>query len=364
MKNLMIILIAIQLLFTACQKKDNFFDGTLPEEGMPLLEKAIADEVSVGIAAGYSKNGTIQWEEGNGYSDEDKQSTYTPTTLTRIASIAKPMTAIAIMQLVEQQKIDLDAPIQNYLPNFPIKAEGVITTRHLLNHASGIDAYQTDNERENKKEYPNISDAVDIFKDRPLVATPGEAFNYTTYGYVVLGQIIESVSGMTYEDYMQQNIWIPARMNNTGVEHINENYPNKSQLFHRNDRGKIKKATATNLSDRVPGGGVYSCVTDMLKFGDAILDNSLIKQETMDLMVQDSGLKKEGNGYGYGWYLYGENPKYGNVFGHTGAQTGASAIFFVLPEQQTSIVVLANTSGAIEEVFGIGVLFFDIAAKG
>ena len=358
MKNLIIVITF--LLSTV-----NLFgqEVTFQTKGNDLIKSAVEENQTIGIVAGFSINGEIKWQEGAGYSDLKNKTAFDTTTITRVASIAKPMTAIAIMQLHEQGKLKLDEPIQTYLPTFPKKKEGEITVRHLLQHSSGIDGYKNNKEQENKTNYATLSDAVSKFKDRNLVATPGESFYYTTYGYVVLGLIIEKVSGMSYESYLQTNIWDKVQMTNTGIEYFDKVIPDKSMIYHRDSKGRIKEAEQTNLSDRIPGGGIYSTVTDMLKFGDAILNNSLIKESTFRMMTEDPKLKIQGNGYGFGWYLYGENPNYGNVYGHNGTQTGASTFLMLLPEQKTTIVVLSNTSGAIQTVTTITIKLFDISAE-
>ena len=328
-----------------------------------LLQKVIKEKECIGITAGFSVDGQSKWENATGFSKLKTKTPYQVNTLTRIASIVKPMTAIAIMQLYEKGKIDLDEPIQTYLPNFPTKTKGAITTRHLLGHSSGIGAYKSKREANNKTDYPNLSAAATIFQDRDLIATPGKSFNYTSYGYVVLGLLIESVSGMTYEEYMRTNIWNKAGMTNTSIENMYEKNTNKASFYHKKKKGKIKAAKTTNLSDRIPAGGFHSTTSDLLKFGNAVLDNTLIEASTLEIMIKDTGLKKEGNPYGFGWYLYGENSKYGNVFGHTGAQLGCSAIFMLLPEQQTTIVVLSNTSGSLPAVFNLATQLFDVAAE-
>lgn len=353
---LLILLVFISSISVFCQESHTI-------QANQLLEQAQSNQAFIGAAAGFSIAGTITWEQGTGYADQENPKAFEPATLTRIASIAKPMTAIAIMQLFEQGKLDLDQAIQQYLPEFPEKKEGAITIRQLLLHSSGIDDYKSSKEIENKKNYASLNEAIDIFKDRDLLAAPGTAFHYTTYGYVVLGRIIEKVSGMTYEAYLQENIWNKAGMTHTGIEVFGTEYPNKATLYHRKDNGKMSTAKATNLSDRVPGGGIYSCVTDLLKFGDAVLNHTLIKASSLEIMITDPGLSKKGNAYGLGWYLYGQNPKYGNVFGHTGGQTGCSAFLMLLPEQQTTIVVLSNTSGAMQAVTNIAIGLFDIAAE-
>lgn len=326
-----------------------------------LIMGAVNDNQTVGIVAGFSVNRNILWQNGAGFSDLKNKVAMDTSTTTRIASIAKPMTAVAIMQLYEQGKLALDEPIQTYLPSFPRKKEGDISIRQLLQHSAGVDDYKNNKEQENKTNYPSLTDAVSLFKDRNLVATPGQAFNYTTYGYVVLGLIIEKVSGMSYESYMQVNIWDKAQMTNTGVEYFGQGVQNKSLIYHKNSRGRTSETDPTNLSDRIPGGGFYSTVSDMLRFGDAVLSNRLIKASTFEMMIENSNLKKEGNGYGMGWYLYGENPNYGDVYGHNGAQTGASTFLMLLPDLQTTIVVLANTSGAMQSVSNITIQLFDIA---
>lgn len=328
-----------------------------------LVINSIQNEACVGLAAGISKNGQIIWQKADGYSDDKSKITFTSKTLTRIASITKPMTAVAILHLYERGKIDLDAPIQTYLTDYPLYDGVAITTRQLLSHSSGIDDYKSGKERENTKHYPGMSAAVDIFKDRKLVANPGTEFHYTSYGYTVLGLLIEKISGRSYETYLKEYIWSPAGMNNTYVESAMNTYENKSLLYHKNSKGKIKEADPTDLSDRIPGGGVISTLEDLLKFGDALLNQSLISESSMQMMWTDTGLKSGGNLYGLGWYLYGVNPDLGAVYGHTGGQTGSSAFLMVIPEQKTSLAVISNTSGALQDVSNIIVNLIGISKK-
>ena len=307
----------------------------------------------MGIAAGASVHGVIRWTHSDGYANVEKKIPFTPTSPTPIASIAKPMTAIAIMQLVEQGRVDLDAPIQAYIPEFPKKAQGTITVRQLLQHSAGIGEYASNKERENQHHYPSLNEAMAIFQDRDPIDTPGAAFHYTTYGYVILGVVVERVSGMSYAAYMRTHIREKAGMTNTGVEEPGMAGGDHASLYHINSKGRISIEQPTDLSDRVPGGGLYSCLTDLLRFGDAVVNGTLISTASLMEMLKDPGLKKQGNGYGLGWYLYGEDPKYGSLFGHNGSQTGASTYLMLLPDRGISIVVLSNTSGAMQAVSDI-----------
>jgi CubicO group peptidase (beta-lactamase class C family) len=315
-----------------------------------LMYKLINDNVVAGIAAGYSVNDTVIWQSSAGYADIEKKIKIETTTKLRIASIAKPMTAIAIMQLVEKGLLDLDEPIQRYIPDFPKQQKTQITTRQLLSHTSGIDDYKNTKEAQTTKEYDQLSAAVDVFKNRKLLFEPGTQYAYTTYGYTVLGLIIEKLSGQTYGEYMKTNIWDRAQMYHTGVDQYGSHEENSSQLYHRKKKGKIEKGTENNLSNRIPGGGFYSTLEDMLKFGNAVLNNTLIKEETLQLMRAHHSLEKENNAYGFGWYLYYPKPNEGAIIGHNGEQTGCSAQLFIIPTAKTVAVALANTSMSGKEV--------------
>ncbi len=325
------------------------------QEIQQSLDQLTSENKLVAITAGYyNKAETHIFSSGSNVSNE---------TIYRIASITKPMTAVAIMQLAEKELLDLDAPIQTYLPDFPKKPEGEITTRMLLAHTSGLSEYKSSKESNSNKNYASLTEVMNVFMDRDLENNPGETFFYTTYGYVVLGAIIESVSGLNYGDYMKQHIWDKLGMEQTSVEESGTTYKNKAALYHRQSNGKIKDAIPTDLSIKTPGGGVQSSVGDLLRFGKGLLNNELITAESLTFMLTDTGMKKEGNPYGLGFYLYGENPNFGNVYGHNGTQIGSSGIFFILPDQNVCIAVLSNTSGALNEVFGIGVALFAEASE-
>ncbi len=308
------------------------------------IEQLMAGNKIAGITAAYSIEGKMEWEKSMGFSNVKEQILMSPKTKTRLASIAKSMTAIAVMQLVESGQLNLDEPIDKYIPTFPHQSKTPITTRHLLAHTSGMDAYQSPKEAENKKEYANLSEVLQTVQDRPLRFEPGTDFYYTTYGYVVLGIIIENISGLTYESYMQKNIWEKAGMQNTGIEKFGKSYANKSLLYHKK-RKKAKLAKINNLSNRIPGGGFYATLEDVLIFGNAVLNHSLINEASFQELTQVSSRFKEGNPYGFGWFLYGEKGAEHTVIGHGGAQTGCNTQLFIVPDTKTVVVLLSNTSG-------------------
>lgn len=350
----LIILIALFIGF-------NSYAQDKASRAQALLEKLVNENSVIGATGGYTINGETVWQSAVGYSDRKSQAAFSPTTVTRLASIAKSMTAIAVMQLVEQNLIDLDTPIQTYIPDYPKHEKTQITTRHLLSHTSGIGGYKNGKEAETTKEYASLYDALDLFKERELLFEPGTRYSYTTYGYTVLGVIVERASGMTFEDYMTKNIWEKAGMMNTGVEKYGQNQPNQSSLYHRNSKGKTRDAKENNLSNRIPGGGVYTTLEDMFKFGNAVIDNALVKESTMNLMREHHSLEKERNGYGFGWFLYNPKPNEGAIIGHSGEQTGSCTQLVIVPKLKMVVVILTNTARTYEFVTPATFNLFSIA---
>lgn len=310
-----------------------------------------------GVVAGISIDGEIKYWGQAGVAISKDSISFNLDTKTRIASIVKPMTAVAIMQLVQKGKLNLDDPISKYIKEYSQGSKGKITIKQVMSHTAGIPGYKNKKEKENKKNYKDLESAFAIFKDRDLLFEPGTNYNYTSYGYVVLGVLIERISGESYLQYMQKNIWIPLWMRQTQSEKLKSKYESKAGLFQY-ENGQIKKAKATNLSDRVPGGGVHSSLRDVLMFGDGIVLEKLVRDSTLQLMMKDPGLKKKGNGYGLGWTLFGENPELGPIFGHGGAQTGCSGLLFIIPKKKAVIAVLSNTSGANENIRKIAMELF------
>lgn len=329
-----------------------------------LLANAIAAQQFAGINAGIAVGDEITWLGAAGACSENRQTPCNTDTRQRIASITKTFTAVAALQLYEKGLLDLDRAIVHYLPDYPSFAAEKITARQLLYHTAGIGGYKSGKEAETTQEYPTLAEAITIFQDRPLLFEPGTKYQYSTYGYVLLGRVIEVASGQSFNDYLQVHIFDKAGMPNSGVEVFGQVYPNKSALFYRNKKGKIKSADANNLSNRVPGGGIYSNVTDMLKFGQALLNGTLLSDSTLALMQTSPNVDRgQNNPYGMGLFLYGDNPTLGPVIGHSGEQTGAAGQLILIPEKKIVIIVLSNTAHAWRDAFQLSVGLFPVAAR-
>ncbi len=312
------------------------------------LTELTGKKENIGITAAYSVNGEVKWAKSSGLSCEDSETPFSSTTLTRIASVAKNFTAVAIMQLVEKGLISLDDPIDTYLEDLP-EDKKQITVRQLLAHTSGMPQYKGEDEIENTIHYKSIQDAMNVFIERPLLFESGTKYFYTTYGYVILGKLIEDVTSMTYEAYMKTNIFDTAGMQNTVIEYVDEEYLNKSCLYHNNGK-KAKEGKQNDLSNRVPGGGYISTLEDLIRFGNALLDGKLLSQGSFEKMLEIQPVKYDGNKYGLGWYLYAPPPNENLVVGHSGGQTGCTSQLMIVPKTKTVVVVLSNTSGTYPDI--------------
>lgn len=321
----------------------------LNSKATDILKSLNKDKGMVGLSGAFSIDGKIEWISAQGYANKEAVVAFTPETTTRIASITKPMTAVAIMQLMDSHNLDLDSSIGLLLPEYNNHPYSQITVKQLLGHRSGIGAYKSGKEAETTKEYSDLKSAAKSFDNRELLFNPGESYSYTTYGYVILGRVIEEVSGMTYTEYMQKNVFEKANMTNSGMEDYGTQYVGKSELYSKGKK-KSKKAKLNNLSNRLPGGGVYSTIEDIIKFGNAIVDGILVSPDRLKQMSEVEYRREGGNPYGLGWFVYQDEGGEGILIGHSGAQTGVSSQLFIVPKNRTVVAILANTSGGWDDV--------------
>lgn len=312
-----------------------------------LVDKHIEHGDFLGVAAGYYHEGCGSYVTGAGFGSKYKQLPTNSNTLMRAASITKPMTAIAIMQLYEDGIIDLDVPIQRYLKSYPVKTQGEITVRHLLKHTSGIPHYTSKWEALSFSDYPTLNAATEVFKHKELQFVPGTQYLYSSYGYTVLGAIIEEVTQMSYEDYMREHVWEISGMYDTGLEKSGHRYGNKSNLYLKIGTNYIKSPT-TDLSNIYSAGGVQTTVGDLLKFGEAILQDKLVEHKTLQMMINATDGLAPAIGddpYGLGWAVY-DHPKLGKIIQHGGSQPGASSFFAIFLDHNIVTAVLSNSFGS------------------
>lgn len=319
------------------------FTDANPQTGRSDLDTCLTEYFKAkeipSISAGAALNGNIIWLGARGYSDIENFVYATTNTVYRIASISKSITAVAIMQLVEKGKINLDEDAIKYLPYFS-KKKWKFTTRQLLNHTAGIRTYRN-GEFDSKEFFESTKDAIDFIVKDSLEYEPGTKYLYTTLGYNLLAGIIEYVSGLSLLDYYKTYIFSPAEMYSTTIEVQQEIIANRARGYIKDDFRKTKNAPLADLSIKYSGGGIVSNAADLLKFAINLLNGKLLNRVYLDSMLIPSKLK---NGtvltYGLGFLIGSdENGKY---FMHTGGGTGFTSQLIVYPESGVSAVHLIN----------------------
>lgn len=321
---------------------------SFPQEKQLAIEKAVASFMSAnsvpGLSAAVVLDGEPRWSQGFGMADLENFSPATSSTLFRLGSISKPISATAVLQLWERGKLDLDAPAQKYCPEFPQK-EWPISTRQLLGHVGGIRHYSPDGKgdvpEDSARHFSSMKESLQLFASDPLVAKPGTKFNYSTYGYTLIGCVFEGAASEKFIDYLRKNVFEPAGMEQTRDDDSFAVIPHRTRWYHKDKSSIVRNAGVLDSSYKIPGGGIISSADDMAKFETAVLSDKLLKRSTRDLMW--TSLKtadgKE-TGYGLGW---GIMDKFGlHILAHTGGQQGTSTAFAVVPGRNAGVVVLCN----------------------
>ena len=322
------------------------------------VAKFMAKNGAPGISVAVVKGGEYVWAAGFGMADLENSVPATSQTLYRLASLSKPITAVAAMQLWQQGKLDLDAPVQKYCPAFPEKSEGPITTRELLSHTAGIRHYRRgpvlDPQVASTKHLKNpIQDGLDFFKNDPLVSKPGAEFHYSTYGYSVIGCVIEGVTGGEYADDVTKSVFAPGAMDTARVDDRFAIIPRRTRFYQKDENGNILNSDFLDSSYKIPGGGWLASAEDMAHFEAAMLDDTLVKRSTRDLMWTAT-LNKLGKGYGLGFGVTKQDDIV--TIAHGGDQQGTSTFIGMVPAQKLGVVVLINMEEVDKSTLGLDLL--------
>ncbi|XP_074533137.1 serine beta-lactamase-like protein LACTB, mitochondrial isoform X2 [Halichoeres trimaculatus] len=384
-----------------------------------LLERIKAEVGAPGLVVGVSVNGTHVWCEGIGYADLENRVPCSPDTVMRIASISKPLTSAAAARLLEEGKLDLDVPVQQYVPEFPQKQfdgqDVTITPRMLLSHLSGIRHYEKDAKKvkedkekakrllkpqikeketeksssenkdkptateqnskrkenaqsQKKKEFEHeeyylkdnfesVTQALDLFKNDPLIFKPGTTFLYSTHAFTLLSAVVERAAGQHFLDLMM-NMFQELGMLNTVPDENDRIIYHRSRFYHINKKGRVVNCPFVDNSYKWAGGGFLSTVGDLLLFGNALLysyqmahlkdtkgllPGFLKPQTSIDLWAPveatEASWDKDGL-YAQGWLVVEKAQKYGqckkrrHYVSHTGGAVGASSVLLVLPSEE------------------------------
>ena len=294
-------------------------------------------------------HGDFRWARGFGFADVENGVPARADSSYRMASVTKPMTAVAVLKLADEGKIDLDADVQTYVPYFPRKAHKV-TVRQLLAHQGGISHYRDYAKEGRIREPKSTREAIAIFEDFDLVAEPGTAYRYTSYGYNLLGAVIEGASGKPYAEYMAENVWKPLGMTSTRMDDPRALIPHRVTGYVL-EQGKLRRSEYVDISSRFGGGGTRSTVEDMLRFIEGLADGKVLQAETRELAwtampTRDGRYTSYGLGFGIA------QPGGRFAVAHSGSQQETRTDLFLFPRERFAVALASNFENANLDVFG------------
>lgn len=364
MKKFCVLLFALLNLISCTNKEPEYNSKKIDR----LISQLVEDKRTVGVAYNIQIDSIISNSNEFGYADFEKKTTIKKNAQFRIASMTKPFTATAIMQLIEKGKLSLTDTIDNFFPNLANASK--ITIYQLLSHTSGIpNWFEAEMPKDEPKNFPMCKNPH-IFIERMGIKSlfePGTKHAYSNTGYVLLGEIIEMVSGQSYFEYLKANILIPANMVDTEMEYVEHPSPNWVKGFGYNPELSNPFTTPAFYHMPFSAGGLRSSASDVMKFMQALQTGKLISKETFKKMtsyavinngqpVYDNIFSPTGQkpqfpsnitkmGYGLGFQII-EN--FGTkVISHGGDIAGFNSVMMFIPKSNTKIVILSNTENGI-----------------
>ena len=305
-------------------------------------EAAVKPYVEAGYFSGavlVAKDGSPIFRKAFGLADREWKVAATPETRFRLGSITKQFTATAILQLAEQGELSLDDPISKYYPEAPA-AWAPVTIRRLLAHTSGIPSYTAIPGffRQSARTDRTPEEIIALTRDKPLAFKPGEKFAYDNTGYVLLGYVIEKVSGQTYQAYLTDHVFNPLGLKNTGYDVSEAILPMRAAGYSLSATG-LRNASFLSMTLPYAAGSLYSTVDDLLAWDQALHANKPLKASSVTAMFTDYGFK-----YGFGQFIEVEDGH--RVWNHGGGINGFATVLEHLPDDGLTIVVLSNIEQA------------------
>ncbi len=305
-----------------------------------IVSQFAADSGSPGLSVSVGRNGQLIWSRGFGYADIEQQVLVNPaTTKFRVGSVAKPLTALALVTLVTRGRIDIDADVRRYVPAFPRKKHA-FTVRQLAGHLAGIRHYAGD-EAYSRKHYASVIESLDIFKNDPLLGPPGQEWKYSSYGYNLLSAVIERGAKKPFLDHMAESVFVPLGMTATVPDRLKELVSNRGRYYFRH-QGKIYNEPEVDNSHKWASGGILSTTDDLVRFGLAHMNDQVVTPAMRSLLwTEQKTMDGERVGYGIGWriVLDGEGNRW---IGHGGGSIGGTTQLWLFPEHSLVIAMASN----------------------
>jgi serine beta-lactamase-like protein LACTB len=287
-----------------------------------------------------------------GYADLEHQVAMTADTRFEVASITKVFTGLGLLLLQASGELDPDAPVQRYVPEFPDKPQGEITSRQLAGAMAGIRHYQDErDETFYAQHYSSVIDALDVFKDDPLVAMPGTTSHYSSYGFNLLAAVIERASGQPFTTTISDLLLEPMGLTNTGFTDVRIPLPHRSRhysfidLYSREVLPALQVLPTRNHSYNMGGGNMYSTAEDLVSFGRHLLAPGLFSEDIINEVLAPHSLPNGQPGeFSDGWVMFGQQASPSFLMAG-GSYPGTLALLLVFPDIHVVAAMVSNTWG-------------------
>ncbi|MCE7994962.1 MAG: beta-lactamase family protein [Roseivirga sp.] len=354
MKLIFISLVTLCLILPL--RGQNYVDSTYTEQiqqAQKMLEALKEGQHIPGLSIAVGKGGKFIWQQGMGLANMKEGQEVIPDTKFRIGSISKSLTAFALGKLFDQGKLDWADPVSKYL-SYEGAPEYTFTIKQLAGHQAGVRHYKG-TEFYSKKAYASIEESLSIFRNDKLLFEPGTDYHYTTFGYSLLGRLIEENSGKAYDQYMVTEVLEPLGMENTVLADAGYDESGKA-LFY--SKGGKREAGKVNLSNKWAGGGFLSTPTDLVRF----LNNAskVVSFSTLFELITPQRLADgSSTGYGIGFRISKVQATDEMIVHHGGSILGARAFLLALPDEQLVVAICTNTEAqfGVNEVYALAKLF-------
>lgn len=300
-----------------------------------LMETARLPSLSIAILRG----GEIEYARAFGYADLETRTPATPMTRYRCASVSKVITVTAIGRLVQQGRLDLDAPVSRYVPSWP--AEPTITPRQLSGHLAGVSHYHADDRIDRSRYYESVTESLDAFRDSPRADAPGESYIYSTHGFTLLSAVAEGASGRPFLSLLEEDVFGPLGMTESGPDLRADPAPTMSTLYGRRGAEPVVIETPENPSYKWAGGGLVSSPSDLVRLAGAYLDGTLSPEVVEEMWTTQRTKDGEETGVGIAWRI-GEDFQGRRIIHHSGSMGGARSTIVIWPEAREAIAVMTN----------------------
>lgn len=309
-------------------------DSKFPEQAEALMKEYVQDGLFTGTVL-VARDGKPIFRQAYGAANREWIIPNTVKTRYRIGSITKQFTAAAILQLADENKLGLDDPISQYLPGLPA-SWGPASIRQLLSHTSGIPNYTSPDDSDAKlmpvKHSPQ--ELINLLKDVPLNYEHGTKFMYNNMGYVLLGRIIETVSGMSYPDYLAQKLLKPLKLRNSGYDDGRIVVGQLAQDY-TDGPDRVVKGRLVNMSNAYAAGAMYSTVDNLLAWQQMLTKGNVLSPAALKAMFTDGG-----HHYGLGWFIYENLSR--KLYEHGGNIGAYSSMLAYYPDDKVTVIVLSN----------------------